>query len=149
MQYTKKLALGLVMALVTGGAAAQARAEDTIRYRKAVMVMVKWHYDQLSQQAKGSAPFSRDEVQNHVAWLESLSKSVLAGYPVGSHEGDTKTLPSVWSQWPQFKTQAERMQSDVAKLRELARNGDASALKAPLNDLTRTCKTCHDDFKKS
>jgi cytochrome c556 len=150
MQCGKILALGLAMVLMTCGMAAQAsRAEDTIRYRKAVMVMIKWNYEQLSQQAKGSTPFSREEAQRQASWLDALSKSVLEGFPVGSHDGDTKALPAIWSQWPQFKTLTQRMQSDVTKLQELAQKGDVIALKAALNELTRTCKACHDDFKKS
>lgn len=126
------------------------RAEDAIRYRRAVMAMVKWHYDRLSFQTKGSTPFVREEAQRSAAWLEMLSQQSAEGFVPGSHEGDTKALPSIWAQGSQFRALVERFRSDTAKLNAIARaGGDAAALKAQMNEVTRTCKSCHDDFKKS
>lgn len=126
------------------------RAEDAIRYRRAVMVMIKWHYDRLSLQTKGNIPFVREEAQRNTAWLEMLSQQAAEGFVPSSHEGDTKALPSIWEQGVKFRSLAERFRTDVTKLNEIARTGgDAAALKAQMNEVTRTCKSCHDDFKKS
>ncbi len=152
MRYKQELSVIGFMVFV-GVCNAQApvpRAEDAIRYRRAVMVMVKWHYDRLSHQTKGSVPFVREEAQRNAAWLETLSQQAAEGFVPGSHEGDTKALPSIWAQGSQFRAQAERFRSDAAKLNAIARaGGDAAALKAQMNEVTRTCKSCHDDFKKS
>lgn len=125
------------------------RAEDAIRYRKAVMVMIKWHYDRLSQAAKGSLPLARDEIERNAAWLDALSKNAAEGFGVGSLEGDTKALAAIWRDEAKFRGLVEKFQADAARLRQFARGGEAAALKAPLDAMTRTCKSCHDDFKKS
>ncbi len=150
MHYAKRVTVGLVMGLLGTVSQAQLqRADDVIRYRKAVMVMMKWHYDHLAQQTKAGTSFSRTESQRHADWLDALSKSVPEGYTVEAQEGDTRALPAIWGQWPKFQALAERFQADAAKLREVARKGDPTTLKVQLNELTRTCKSCHDDFKKS
>lgn len=123
--------------------------EDSIRYRKAVMIMIKWHYDRLAKHAKGTIPLAHDEVDRNAAWLDALSKNAAEGFIPGSSDGDTKALPSIWIDGPTFQGLIERFQGDATKLRTVVRKGDATALKLQLDDMAKTCKTCHDDFKKS
>lgn len=155
MRYKKNVwAIGFMVLMVFVGVCnAQApvpRAEDAIRYRRAVMVMIKWHYDRLSLQTKGSIPFVREEAQRSTAWLETLSQQAAEGFVPGSHEGETKAQPAICTQAAKFHALADRFRSDATKLNEIARTaGDATALKAQMNEVTRTCKSCHDDFKKS
>lgn len=113
------------------------------------MVMMKWHYERLSQQAKGIVPFARDEVERNAGWLDALSKNAAEGFVAGSHEGDTKALPAIWSDTQKFRALIERFQAEASKLRETARSGDAATIRSQLDSMARTCKSCHDDFKKS
>lgn len=150
MKLRKAIVIGLIVGVHSIAATAQvARTEDAIRYRKAVMVMIKWHYDRLAQMAKGSVPFTRDEVDRNAARLEALSKNVAEGFVAGSHEGDTRAQAAIWSDSQKFHGAIERFQADAAKLRETARKGDAAAVKTQLDAMTKSCKACHDDFKKS
>jgi cytochrome c556 len=123
------------------------RYEEPIRYRKAVMTLVKRHYDKVSAMAKGSVPFNREELQQQTGYLEMLSKLSLDGFIVGSHEGDTKAKAEIWSDWARFRAAGEKFQVETVKLKEFAKKGPQDGLKAALSDLTRACKNCHDDFK--
>lgn len=144
------VAIGLLINIHSFSASAQTpRTEDAIRYRRAAMVMVKWHFDRLSELTKGKVPFTREEAERNAAWLDALSKNAAEGFVPGSHEGDTRALAAVWSDRPKFRNLVERFQSDASKLRESARIGDAAAIKSQLDNMARTCKSCHDDFKKS
>lgn len=150
MNCTKVAAVGFMICIQSLAATAQiVRTEDAIRYRKAAMVMMKWHYDRLSQQAKGTVPFTREEAERNAGWLDALSKNAAEGFVAGSHEGDTKALPTIWSDRQKFRALVERFQADAAKLRDTAHSGDATAMKSQLDSMARTCKSCHDDFKKS
>jgi cytochrome c556 len=151
MHGKKALVIGLMIGIHGGASFAQAvRPEEAIRYRKAVMVMTKWHYDRLSQQAKGAVPFVREEADRHAAWLEALSKNAAEGFVAGSQEGgETKASPAIWSDSAKFRGLVERFQADSGKLRETVRHGEPAAIKTQLDNLARTCKVCHDDFKKS
>lgn len=125
------------------------RYEEPIRYRRAVMTMVKRHYDQVSAMAKGTISFNREELNRHSAFLEMLSKASLDGFVAGSHEGDTKAKAEIWSEWGKFRAQGEKFQQDALRLKELAKTGNIEALKPAISDMTKTCKHCHDDFKAS
>lgn len=150
MTCNKLVAVGFMIYSLSFAASAQiVRAEDAIRYRRAAMVMMKWHYDRLSQQTKGAIPFARDEAERNAGWLDALSKNAAEGFVTGSHEGDTKALPIIWSERQKFRSLVERFQADAAKLREAAQGGDAAAIRSQLDIVARTCKSCHDDFKKS
>lgn len=125
------------------------RYEEPIRYRRAVMTMVKRHYEQVSAMAKGKIPMNRDELNRHAAYLEMLSRASIDGFVAGSHEGDTKAKSEIWQDWPRFRAQVEKFQADATRLKEVARTGNPDALKSAVADMTRTCKNCHDDYKQS
>jgi cytochrome c556 len=131
-------------------AAAQAsRYEEPIRYRQAVMTLVKRHYDQASGMAKGKLPFNREELNRHAAYLDMLSRISLDGFVAGSHEGNTRARPEIWKEWARYRGMAEKFQAETARLKEVARAGSPDAVKAVVADLTTVCKNCHDDFKEA
>lgn len=125
------------------------RYEEPIRYRKAVMTMVKRHYDQVSAMAKGSLPLNRDALVRQATYLEMLSQVSMDGFVAGSHEGDTRAKQDIWKEWSRFRALAEKFQGDALQLKELAMNGQTGNLKSALGEMTRTCKNCHDEFKAS
>lgn len=126
-----------------------ARYEEPIRYRRAVMTMIKRHYEQVSAMAKGKAAMNREELNRHANYLEMLSRASIDGFVAGSHEGETKAKPEIWQDWPRFRSQIEKFQADATRLKEIARGSNLEALKTAVSDMTRTCKNCHDDYKTS
>ena len=125
------------------------RYEEPIRYRRAVMTMIKRHYEQVSAMSKGKIPMNRDELNRHSNYLEMLSRASMDGFVAGSHDGDTKAKPEIWQDWPRFRSLTEKFQGDATRLKDAARSGNAESLKNAVADMTRTCKNCHDDFKAS
>lgn len=123
--------------------------EEQIRYRRAVMVMIKWHMEKISPLVKNPQVFNRDEVLNNAAIAETLSKLTLEGFVSGSYEGETKAKAAIWKDWNRFKAQSEKFAVEAAKLHERARSGDAAAIKAQLRETNKACKSCHDEFKSS
>lgn len=146
--------LTLVLAVVglqlsTPVAAQATRYEEPIRYRQAVMTLVKRHYDQVSGMAKGKLPFNREELNRHAAYLDMLSHVSLDGFVAGSHEGNTKARPEIWKEWARYRGLNDKFQAETAHLKDVARAGTPDAVKAVVADLTKVCKSCHDDFKDS
>lgn len=125
------------------------RAEDAIRYRKAAMIMMKWHFDRLSQLTKGTVPFHRGDAERNATWLAMLSKNAAEGFISGSHEGDTKAQSTIWSDAQKFHTLVDRFQAEALKLQDIAQKGEIGLIKSQLDIMARTCKSCHDEFKKS
>lgn len=142
----------LTLAALLGAGAGMAetsRYEEPIRYRQAVMTLVKRHYEQVLAMAKGKQPFEREALNRHAAYLDMLSRVSLDGFVAGSHEGATKARPEIWKEWPRFRGQVEKFQAETARLKEVARAGSPDEVKAVVADLTTVCKNCHDDFKNA
>lgn len=147
--FSRSLIVSALLAFSASLWADVSRYEEPIRYRRAVMTMVKRHYEQVSAMAKGKIPMNRDELNRHANYLEMLSRASIDGFVAGSHEGDTKAKPEIWQDWSRFRSQVEKFQADATRLKEAARSGNPDSLKGALADMTRTCKNCHDDFKAS
>lgn len=148
-RHVKAMTVSLLLIFSIEGWAEVSRYEEPIRYRRAAMTMVKRHYGQISAMAKGSIPFNQAELNRHAAYLEMLSRVSLDGFVAGSHTGDTKAKPEIWTDWARFRALSEQFQADALRLKEAAKKGSAEGLKAPIAEMTRTCKNCHDDFRSS
>ena len=140
---------GLALVLTSLAQAAPSPYEEPIRYRRAAMVMIKVHYDRLSQMLKGTRPFTKEEFSRHASVLEVLSQVSLDGFVAGSHEGETKAKAEIWSDWKKFKAQGDQFRTATTRLREMAPAASQDALKSQLSEVTRSCKNCHDDFKNA
>ncbi|CAB1367463.1 conserved exported protein of unknown function [Denitratisoma oestradiolicum] len=141
------MALPIAAVIALPSWAAPSPFEEPIRYRRAAMVMIKVHYDRLSQMAKGTRPTTRDELQRNALYLEQLSRVSLDGFVPGSHEGDTKASANIWKEWQNFKSLGEKFQGAALRLRDASQSGDVGAAKGVLQDVTRACKACHDEYK--
>jgi cytochrome c556 len=151
MQAPKSFALSLTIAALLLAAdlasAEVSRYEEPIRYRKAAMTMIKRHYTQINSMASGKIPMNREELNRHASYLEMLSRASLDGFVAGSHEGDTRAKPEIWTEWARFRSLNDKFVGDAARVRDAAKSNNADALKTAVNDMTRTCKNCHDDFR--
>lgn len=126
-----------------------AKFEEQIRYRQAVMTMIKWHTEKMSPLVKNPQAFNRNEAINNAAIVEMLSKLAMEGFVPGSYAGDTKAKAEVGTDWNRFKALGDKFAAEATKLRERAQTGDAAAVKAQLGEARKVCKSCHDDFKSS
>ena len=153
MTTKKSLACSVTLALLllaSGLASAESsRYEEPIHYRRAAMTMIKRHYTQIYNMANGKIPMNRDELNRHAGYLEMLSRASLDGFVAGSHEGDTRAKPEIWTEWARFRSLNDKFIADAVRLKEAAKSNNADALKTAANDMTRTCKNCHDDFRST
>src|SRR3990167_11218333 len=148
----KKLILGVAAAagLVTAlPAAAQfAKPEDAIKYRKAGMTLMAAHFGRIGAMANGKAPFEAKAAMDNAEIAATLSKLPFAGFIDGSDKGETKAKPEVWSEKDKFRTATNNMQEEMAKLTAAAKTGNLDQIKAAFGPTAKSCKACHDDFRK-
>ncbi len=127
-------------------AAATFAKEPIVEYRESVMEAIGGHTGALKQLITGKVDFAGD-AKTHVLGLEALSKMVDHIFPAGSNKGETEALPAIWEKPAEFKKAVEAFQTAAA---DLAKQADASpsAMAPAFGALVKTCKGCHDDFKK-
>ncbi len=140
-------AAGLGVVSVAGAAYAQAKPEDLLKYRQGVMRAVAFQNGPLNAFAKGEAPWSPAMAQRaaNLAALAVIAGDVFS--PASRNIPNSDAKPEVWSKPDDFKQALAAFQAETAKLADLARGGNAEAIKAQLLAVGKTCGACHDDFR--
>jgi cytochrome c556 len=149
MKLLAPLTLALAVATLSAPAMAQFKnAEDAIKYRQSAMTVMGNHFGRLGAMANGKAPFDAKVAAENAAVVETMSKLPFVAFLPGTDTGKTNALPEVWSDAAGFKTASEKMQGEVVKLNAAAKTGDLDALKAAFGEAGKSCKACHDNYRK-
>ena len=138
--------IGLATALP---ASAQfAKPEDAIKYRKAVFTVMATHFGRVAAMANGKLPFDAKVAADSAELATTMSKLPYVAFIEGTDKGDTKAKPEIWSEMDKFKAAASKMQDEMAKFNVAAKGGNIDAIKAAVGDTGKSCKGCHDTYRK-
>ena len=153
MNLPAKLVLGVAAAIIGAGvampAAAQfAKPEDAIKYRKAAMTVMGTHFGRVAAMANGRIPFDAKAAADNAEIATIASKLPYAGFVEGTDKGETKAEPKIWSERDKFNAAASKMQDEMAKLNVAAKSGNLDAIKAAVGETGKSCKACHDAYRK-
>ena len=145
--------LAAVAAIVGAGvafpAAAQfAKPEDAIKYRKAAMTIMATHFGRVAAMANGRIPFDAKAAADNAEIATIVSKLPFAGFVEGTDKGETKAEPKIWTEMDKFKGAAAKMQEEMAKLNVAAKSGNLDSIKAAVGETGKSCKACHDVYRK-
>ncbi len=139
----------LLGAAITLPAAAQfAKPEDAIKYRKAAFTLMGAHFGRVAAMANGKVPFDAKVAADNAEVATAMSKLPYAGFVPGSDKGDTKAEPKIWTEMDKFNAGATKMQDEMVKLNVAAKGGNLDAIKAAVGETGKTCKACHDNYRK-
>jgi cytochrome c556 len=139
----------LMSAAISLPAAAQfAKPEDAIKYRKGAFTVMGTHFGRVAAMANGRIPFDAKVAAENAEIATFMSKLPYAGFVPGSDKGDTKAEPKIWTEMDKFNAGATKMQEEMAKLNVAAKGGNLDAIKAAVGETGKTCKACHDNYRK-
>jgi cytochrome c556 len=85
--------------------------------------------------------------QPHAAKLKELEVAFVQMFPAGSDKGDTKALPTVWSDWAGFQAADKAADEAYAQLATAAGSGDMAALTTAFGAAGKACGACHTKFR--
>lgn len=89
-------------------------------------------------------------VASHAKGIEAVSGHILEMFPEGSLTEKSHAKKAIWKKWDDFKKKAETFQKASAKLAKVASSTDDMKKIAPaVGALGKSCKGCHEDYKKS
>ena len=146
----KKLAIAsLALAVVSAGAIAQTKPEDAIKLRQSAMKLIGYNFASLGAMVNDKKPYNKDESIRNANRLDALSGHPWEFFVAGTDKGaDHKARAEVWKEQAKFEAAGKKMETEAAKLAQVARTGDMAALKAQFGTTAGTCKACHDDFRE-
>lgn len=130
-------------------AAAQfAKPEDAIKYRKGAFTVMAAHFGRVAGMAQGKIPFDAKVAAQNAEVATVMSTLPFAAFGPGTDKGETRAKPEIWAEMDKFNAGAKKMQDEMAKLNVAAKSGNLDAIKAAAGEVGKTCKGCHDEYRK-
>ena len=142
------IAAGLIAGIAAAIAHAETKEEKAIEYRQGVMTAIGWNFGPIGGMMKGDLPFDKNVVARNAEFIAVLSKMAPDGFIPGSDTGKTKAKPEVFTEMAKFKGGMEKFQTEATKLAEVAKTGNMDQIKPQFGEVAKTCKACHDNFRK-
>ncbi len=132
------------VAVIASGAAI---AQDAIAKRKELMKTVGGATKTGSQMVKGEIPFDAAKAKASMDAIASGWGDFAKQFPKGTETGsETTAAPKIWETFQDFDTQGKKMAGDAAKASVAADQG-LEPFKAAFGEVTKSCKSCHDDYR--
>ncbi|NKE68275.1 cytochrome c [Ramlibacter sp. RBP-2] len=150
MKFAASLAAAAAAAAFAAPASAQfAKAEDAIKYRQSALFVMGQHFGRIGAMANGRVPYDAKAAVENAEVVATVAKLPWAGFGAGTEKGrDTRAKPEIWLEPAKFKDHQEKLQAEAPKLLAAARTSNLDTLKTAFGAAARTCKGCHDDFRK-
>ena len=150
--FAKPLVLALAFAVSAGALAQQApKPENLIKWRQSAYQVLGWNSARIKANVEGQ--YNKDEVIKAANSTAAIANSGLGAlFAPGTEQGkgwhDTAAKPELFTDGKKAGELAGNFAQEANELAKVAATGDAAAVKAQFGKLSRTCKACHDDFKK-
>jgi len=145
----KYLAAAAATAVALIPAVAQTpKAEDQIKLRKAAYSLMGYTFGSLDAMASGKRPMNKDEATRNAELLAQLATIPKGFFGEGTDKAaETRARPEIWTKRADFDAKMDKMVQETGKLAQVARGGDAAALKKAVADVDTSCSNCHEDFR--
>jgi len=146
----KKIVFAVIALSAAGTAMAQAKPDVLIKQRQAVMTLQGKYFGPIAGMASGKvSPYNADVVSRSATYLENLAQMPWDTF----HEStkgvkNSNALPEIWSQKAKFDELAQRLQTETAKLGELARAKNEAGVKQQYAAVGKVCGACHESFRQ-
>lgn len=143
-------ALGVLLLVVGGARASHADSmQKAIDYRSSVMTVFNWNLKPMGAMMKRETPYDQAAFAAHARDLAAAaSLNVLAGFPEDSDMGETDAKAEIWLSWEDFEEKYRDLQTQVAKLAEVAAQGDREQTASQFKATATACKACHKEYKQ-
>jgi cytochrome c556 len=143
------IVLTLILGFLGVAYAQFAKPEDAIQYRQSVMFLIGQHFGRMAAVVKGQSPYDKAAFEQNAALVDTLATLPWEAFMVpGTDKGKTGLKSSAFKEKDKFMQDAKKMEAETAKLAETAQTGNMDAIKAQLGETAKSCKSCHDDFRK-
>ena len=148
----RKSGLAIVMALALGGvvgaALAQAKPEQLVKQRQAVMTLQGKYFGPMAAMAQGKAPYNADIVRRNAAFLDNLSRMPWDGFDPSTKDVKSRALPEVYSDPAKYKAAIDNMYAEMSKFQATVKTGNEANIKTAIVDLNKACNSCHESFRQ-
>jgi len=141
-------AVAVVMGGLAGLAAAQVKPDILVKQRQSAMTLIGKYWGPIAGMASGKvSPYNADVVARNATYLENLAQMPWDGFHDSTKDEKSRALPEIYSQKAKFDELSQRLQSETAKLGQLARAKDEAGVKQQYAAVGKVCGACHEGFR--
>lgn len=151
MRFISKAAFAAVFAValagVAGQAVAQQKPDEALKMRQGLFQAVKMNFGPIGAfaQGKGALPADAAAKAENVA---ALARILPASFAKGTESlPGSNTKPEAFAS-ADFAKGFDALEAAATQLAAAAKSGDEGAIKAGVGAVGKTCKGCHDNFRK-
>ena len=142
--------LTMAAASLTAIAQQAPKPEQLIKWRQSAYQLVAWNTGRIKASLDGQ--YNKDEVAKAANTIAAIANTGLGAlFPPGTEQGkgwhDTAVKPELFQDGKKVGEYAANFSREATELARVAAVGDPAAVKDQYAKLTRTCKSCHDDFR--
>jgi cytochrome c556 len=142
--------LTIAAASLTAIAQQAPKPEQLIKWRQSAYQVVGWNTGRIKASLDGQ--YNKDEVAKAANTIAAIANTGLGAlFPPGTEQGkgwhDTAVKPELFQDGKKVGEYAANFSREATELAKVAATGDPAAVKDQYAKLTRTCKSCHDDFR--
>ena len=145
------LVLIAVMASLTltgcSGEAKDTHPDQPVTKRRAILKQFTKTLEPMGLVARERAPYNPREMNLNALALQKLSTQPWPLFTPDSNYPPTRAKAAVWTQPAEFKAAQQDYQMKVDELVKASQQGDLDAVKASINAVEKSCKTCHTQFR--
>jgi cytochrome c556 len=141
-------AVAVALGGLAGIAAAQVKPDILVKQRQSAMTLIGKYWGPIAGMASGKvSPYNADVVARNATYLENLAQMPWDGFHDSTKDEKSRALPEVYSQKAKFDELSQRLQSETAKLGQLARAKDEAGVKQQYAAVGKVCGACHEGFR--
>ena len=142
-------AVALALSGMAGVAAAQQKPDVLVKQRQSAMTLIGQYWGPIAGMASGKvSPYNADVVSRNATYLENLAQMPWDGFHESTKGEKSRALPAAWEQKAKFDELAQRLQSETAKLGQVARAKDEAGVKQQYAAVGKVCGACHESFRE-
>lgn len=136
--------------VIAAPAKSEKQAKQAVEFRQSIFKLIKSNVGALGAMNKGVIPFDADTLETNGVRLEQLSLMLEDYFAVDTSSFDvsTEALNKIWSNTSDFNNKAQDLTKAAQNLQSAAKSGDEGQYKSAIGGVFKTCKGCHDSYKK-
>ena len=123
-------------------------ATGVVKERMTYMKGIKENMKSIKQMVTDNESYDSTRIKQNIAEARNVSSNVVKLFPPGSTQHPSEALPGIWESWQEFEQLFNKMDARLGLLEHALPEGNMRLIKTRLKDVSQTCKSCHDKFRK-
>lgn len=142
------IAIATVFALTAcNDTAKDTHPDQLVTKRRGIFKQFMRTLEPMGMVARNRKDYNPREFNVSALALEKLATQPWAYFTQDSNYPPTHAKPEVWKQPVEFKQAQENYRTTVSQLVKAAQGGNLDIIRTAVNEVQKSCKTCHNQFR--